>query len=89
MSLEHSRPTDGGGDVEGDGDLHFWHSLIDEREAAVFTDLTPRTLQGHRKRGTGPRFIRISARCIRYTRADLRDWAESLVQMSTSEGRAA
>ena len=56
-------------------DLDYWFELIKEKPAAGFVGLQVRTLQGYRYRGGGPKFCRISARCIRYRRADLRDWA--------------
>lgn len=34
----------------------------------------PRTLEGWRRRGCGPPFIRLSGRVIRYNRADLERW---------------
>ena len=66
-------------------DLAFWVSLIDESEAAEFLKLTPRCMQGWRYRGRGPPHIRVSARCIRYRRCDLRDWAEARLRTSTSD----
>ena len=63
----------------------FWHSLIDEKEAAAFLGLERRSMQGFRQRGGGPAFMRISSRCIRYRRIDLRDWAEARMRSSTSD----
>ena len=63
----------------------YWHSLINEDEAADFLDLTNRTMQAMRQRGDGPRFIRISSRCIRYTRALLKSYADARVRESTSD----
>ncbi len=68
----------------------YWNALVDERAAADFLDLTTRSMQGMRQRGDGPRFIRISARCIRYTRALLKAWSDARVRSSTSDpGKAA
>ena len=66
-------------------DTHFWHALVDEQAAAAFLSLTVRTLQGWRYKGGGPRCIRVSARCIRYRRCDLRDWAEGRLRTSTAD----
>ena len=66
-------------------DLDYWFELIKEKPAADFSDLKVRTLQGYRYRGGGPKFCRISARCIRYRRIDLRDWAEARLRSSTSD----
>ena len=67
----------------------FWHDLIGERVAANFLGLTDRTLQAMRQRGGGPQFIRVSARCIRYRRIDLTQWAEARMCKSTSDPGAA
>ncbi len=63
----------------------YWHALIKEKTAADFLGLTIRTLQLHRQRGGGPRYVRLSARCVRYRRADLRAWADLHVRTSTSD----
>ena len=63
----------------------YWHSLIDEIEAGKFLGLSPRTMQLHRQRGGGAPYVRISARCIRYRRADLRDWSADRIRTSTSD----
>ncbi len=68
----------------------FWFPLIDEKEAAEFLDLTPRSMQAMRQRGGGPKFIRLSSRCIRYTRTLLKSWADARLRSSTSDpGEAA
>lgn len=63
----------------------FWHSLINEAEAARFLGLTVRCLQGWRYKGGGPKFVRISARCIRYRRRDCREFFEARLRTSTSD----
>ena len=71
-------------------DPGFWFELVDERVAGVFVDLKPRTLQAYRQRGGGPRFCRVSSRCIKYRRIDLRTWSEARLRTSTSDpGQAA
>ena len=71
-------------------DPGYWHALINEDVAAEFLDLTNRTMQAFRQRGDGPKFIRISSRCIRYTRALLKSYADARVHESTSDaGQAA
>ena len=69
----------------GDGDQNFWHALIDEKAAAEFLRLNVRTMQGFRHRGGGPLYVRLSSRCIRYRRVDLRQWAEERLRTSTSD----
>ncbi len=63
----------------------YWQGLISEQPAAVFLDLSKRSLQGFRYRGGGPKVIRISARCVKYRRIDLRRWAEARLRSSTSD----
>jgi hypothetical protein len=71
--------------MPGYGDAEYWFALIDEKEAAEFLDLTDRTLQKYRQSGGGPKFCRLSARCIKYRRHDLRLWAEAALRSSTSD----
>lgn len=59
--------------------------LLCEQQAAAMLGYTPRALQQWRRTGTGPQFIRVSARSIRYRRRDLLDWIEARVRMSTSD----
>ncbi len=69
----------------GDGDRDYWYALIGEKAAAAFLGLKDRTLQKFRQVGGGPRYIRLSSRCLRYRRVDLREWAEARVRTSTSD----
>ena len=59
--------------------------LLTERQAAEALGFTPRFLQNRRFTGDGPRFIRVSARAIRYRPEDLEDWAAERVRTSTSD----
>jgi len=59
--------------------------LIAEEEAAGFIGVTRRALQSWRINGKGPRFVKISARCVRYRRRDLIEWSEEQLISSTSE----
>ena len=71
-------------------DSAYWHELIPETEAADFLNLTTRSMQGMRQRGGGPKFIRLSSRCIRYTRTLLKAHADARLCSSTSDpGEAA
>ena len=77
-------------DNGSDGAQDYWFSLIDEKAAADFLDLTSRTMQGFRQKGGGPKYIHLSSRCLRYRRIDLHNWAEARVRTSTSDtGQAA
>lgn len=49
-----------------DSELH-----IDEKRAAEYLGISPRTLQGYRTKGGGPEFIKISHKVVRYKIADL------------------
>jgi predicted DNA-binding transcriptional regulator AlpA len=59
--------------------------LLTEKEAAEMIGLTPRFLQNRRTRGDSPRFVRISARCVRYRASDIVEWAEQRLHSNTSE----
>ena len=63
----------------------YWFQLINEKAAAEFLNLTTRSMQAARQRGGGARFVRISARCIRYRRVDLKTWADARLRSSTSD----
>ncbi len=65
------------------GASDYWQGLISEKPAADFLDLSTRSLQGFRYRGGGPKFIRISARCVKYRRIDLQQWVEARLRSST------
>lgn len=59
--------------------------LLDERGAAAQLKMTPRALQEWRRRGYGPRFVRISARAVRYRPEDIFEWVETKLRRSTSD----
>ena len=91
MSLHSTTSNEGGAAIVPVGgastatDQAFWYELITEEPAAEFLNLTPRKMQKDRQVGGGPKFIRISARCIRYRRIDLREYAEARMVSNTSE----
>ncbi|RKQ64135.1 helix-turn-helix transcriptional regulator [Oceanibaculum indicum] len=70
-------------------DPDYLDRLIGEQEAASFIGYTVRALQNWRVRGGGPKFVKVSARSIRYRRRDLIAWAESHLVQNTSQGAAA
>lgn len=74
-----------GGVLPPGQDVSYWHTLIDENEAAEFLGVTGRTMQALRQRGGGARYIFISSRCLRYRRVDLKSWAEARMRSSTSD----
>ncbi len=95
MSLEHSPVRDNQGARATSGadppsDPDYWNALINEQLAAEFLGLTTRSMQSMRQRGGGPQFFRFSSRCIRYTRALLKAYADARMRASTSDpGQAA
>lgn len=66
-------------------DHDYLDRLINEKEAAAFLGYTVRALQNWRLRGGGPKFIKVSARSIRYRRRDLYTWIEERTVSSTSD----
>lgn len=52
-------------------------ALLREREAAAFLGFSQRALQAWRLDGTGPRYVRISSRAVRYRRRDLLGWSRT------------
>ena len=63
----------------------YWHGLIDEKVAADFLDVTDRKMQQWRQHGGGPPYIRLTARCVKYTRVRLKRYADEHVRASTSD----
>ena len=59
--------------------------LMNEKEAAEMLCYSVRALQNWRSRGGGPKFIKVSARSIRYRRRDLLDWIEARTVANTSQ----
>ena len=70
---------------DGQPDPGYWYELINEVKAAAFLNVTDRTMQAMRQRGDGPRFVRLSSRCIKYRRVDLREYSEAQLCTSTSD----
>ena len=85
--LPHEAPgAPGAPDAAGHADNYdYWHALINEREAGDFLGLSDRAMQKMRQTGGGAPYIRISSRCLRYRRVDLRTWAEARMRSSTSD----
>ncbi|WP_099591621.1 helix-turn-helix transcriptional regulator [Paramylibacter kogurei] len=61
------------------------NKLVNEREAASILCYSVRALQNWRHRGGGPDFVRVSARSIRYRRADLDAWVTARTVSNTSQ----
>ena len=69
-------------------DPDYLDRLVNESEAAGFLGYSVRALQGWRVKGGGPKFVKVSARSIRYRRRDLIEWAEARLRSNTSETAA-
>ena len=79
--MSHTLQGTGGPGLDGiDDDF-----LMRERDCARLLAVTRRALQEWRRRGTGPRFVRISGRCVRYRKQDVLAWAAARVRCSTGE----
>lgn len=61
------------------------NGLLTTMEAAALLGFTPRLLELRRSKGGGPKYVRISARGIRYRIEDLESWIASQIRSSTSE----
>ena len=96
MSLEHSPAraegvavapsTNGATEIPGGPDSPgFWHELINEKKAGAFLGVGHRYMQAMRQHGDGPGFVRLSARCVKYRRIDLKTWADSRLRTSTAD----
>jgi predicted DNA-binding transcriptional regulator AlpA len=66
-------------------DPAYLDRLIDEFEAADFLGYSVRALRNWRVRGGGPRYVKVSARSIRYRRRDLIAWADARLCNNTSD----
>ena len=80
MNHAHERSTLRLRDISRDPD-----ALLTEQQGAALLGVTARALQKWRSKGSGPPFVRISSRCIRYRRRDLVDWSVDRLKHSTSE----
>ena len=58
-------------------------SLLNERQAAEVLGISVRTAQDFRLRGSGPPFIRLTPKLIRYRYDELIAWLDERVHRST------
>lgn len=61
------------------------HQLLNEKQAADLLCYSVRALQNWRHRGGGPDFVKVSARSVRYRRADLEKWIADRTVSNTSQ----
>ncbi len=59
--------------------------LLNEQDAANFLSYTTRALQNWRVRGGGPKYIKVSARSIRYRRRDLIAWVDERTYSNSAQ----
>jgi len=69
------------GNLSASSDLD---AAVDEKKAADFLGLSPRTLQAWRVRGGGPRYAKIG-KAVRYRKRELVAFQEAHTVSSTSE----
>jgi predicted DNA-binding transcriptional regulator AlpA len=60
-------------------------SLLTAAQLATLLGVRDQTLAEWRVLGTGPRFVRLSARAIRYRRADVDAWLDAQARASTRD----
>jgi hypothetical protein len=58
--------------------------LLTTDEAADYCKLSPRTMAGHRVKGTGPIFLKLGSRVL-YSIKDLDEWLAKCRRTSTSD----
>lgn len=63
-------------------------NLLTPEEAAAKLAVAVQTLAHWRVRGTGPSFVHLSARCVRYPEPTLDKWLSERLQLSTAENPA-
>ena len=59
--------------------------IDNEAATADYLGVSPRTTQAWRARGSGPRYIRVSASCIRYRKSAVDRWLDGRERTSTSD----
>ncbi len=69
--------------------VNFGNEFLTEKQAAAYLKFSAKALQKWRCLGGGPKFIKVSAKAVRYRLADLLDWADKRVVSSTSEKKEA
>ncbi|MCP4091801.1 MAG: DNA-binding protein [Gammaproteobacteria bacterium] len=61
---------------------------INTKEASAFLSVTVRYLEQMRQHGKGPKFVKVSPRCVRYRIIDLIEFQEANLRKNTIEGCA-
>ncbi len=61
-------------------------SLISEKQAAEILNLTPSALRKWRQQRRGPRFVRLSPRCVKYRASDIAEFLSERIVVPGSDG---
>lgn len=64
------------------------YKQLDTEASAKFLDVTPRKMEKMRQFGDGPKFVRVSKKCVRYRVKDLIEYQELHLQSNTIQGAA-
>jgi len=59
--------------------------LLTPADVALRLSLSPKALSNMRHRGTGPMFIPINSRCVRYSEQAVNKWLAERVQLGTAQ----
>ncbi|MBI1686452.1 helix-turn-helix domain-containing protein [Caulobacter hibisci] len=62
-------------------------ALLTTDQAAALLGISPRTLEGYRRKGGGPLFVALSRNAVRYRPADLKAWLDSRTAPHTAKAR--
>lgn len=54
--------------------------LTTAQTAEMLGDMSVRTLEDWRRKGVGPNYVPLSAKCVRYRLADVEDWIKARVR---------
>ena len=57
-------------------------TLLTPADVALRLSVDPKVLSNMRHRGTGPEFVRINSRCVRYSEQALTEWVAARSQSS-------
>jgi hypothetical protein len=65
--------------------LHTLKTNLTQAQAAEFLGVRPSCLEAWRVKGSGPPFLKLGSKLVRYRLADLERWLDKQVRMSTSD----
>ncbi len=73
----------GAGNYSGEIPAIELYRQVDTDFAAGFLNVSPRKMELMRQVGSGPRFVRVSRKCVRYRIKDLIEFQEQHIQDNT------